>query len=214
MSASKDKKPPAAGRLLVAVAVAIPFLPVVAWAREAVQMYGMPLDAAFLALYLPARVLALVGLTLMFYQFVLAARLAPLERWFSRAKLIKTHRNLGKVAYLLVLLHGVGMLAFDLAVAGMIPLWTEKTFGLIGLIVLTIAVLAAWFFKPLKLSLKQWRAIHLLTYAVFPLVVWHALALGTTVNSVAAVRLLFQAMLVGYLALLGLRLVRRFRPAS
>lgn len=214
MSSTKDNKPPAAARLLVAAAVAVPLLPVVAWAREAVQMYGMPLDAAFLALYLPARVLALVGLTLMFYQFVLAARLARLERWYSRPRLIRTHRSLGKAAYLLVLLHGVGMLAFDLAVAGTIPLWTEKTFGLIGLLALTVAVLAAWFFKPLKLSLKQWRAIHLLTYLVFPLVVWHALAIGTTVNSVAAVRILFQAMLAGYLALLALRLVRRFRPTG
>ena len=184
----------------------VPLLPAVAWLREAVQMYTMGLDAAFLGLYLPARLLALVGLVLMFYQFVLASRVGLLQRWFKRASLLKTHRSLGKVAYLLVLIHGVAMLAFDLVAAGEIFLFTEKTLGLIGLVLLTFGVLAAWFFKPLKLSLKQWRTIHLVTYVVFPMVVVHALALGTTVNSVPLVRALLIAMLVGYALLLLHRL--------
>ena len=182
--------------------------------REALQMYAMGLDAAFLGLYLPARLLALIGLVLMFYQFVLASRLSFMERLYRRGSLLKAHRTVGKIAYLLVLLHGVAMLAFDLVVVGEIFLFTEKTLGLIALVGLSAAVVAAWFFKPLKLSLRQWRAIHLLTWLVFPIVVLHALALGTTTNSVPLVRALFTALLVGYVALLLYRFNRLRRETK
>lgn len=63
------------------------------------------------------------------------------------------------------------MLAIDLLSSGQIFLYLENTVGLVALILLTAAVLAAWFFKPLKLPRKYWRAIHFLTYLVFPMVV-------------------------------------------
>lgn len=206
-------KTPAGIAALVVVIVAL-LIPAVAWTRESAHLYAMDIDGAFLGIYLPARLVALLGLVLMFFQFVLAARLPFVERFFKRSTLLKTHRNAGKVAYLLVLLHGVGMLLFDLISAGEIQLFTEKTIGLIALIILTVAVIAAWFFKPLKLSLKQWRAIHLLTYVVFPLVIWHALVLGSTVNAVPSVRWLFLVLFAGYLLLVVYRLGRLVRSRT
>lgn len=188
------------------VTLSILLIPAVAWTRDAAQFYGTGMDVAFLAVYLPARLMALMGLTLMFFQFILSAHLPFIEKWFKRSSLLKTHRGAGKVAYLMVLLHGVGMLTFDLISSGEIFLYLENTVGLIALVLLTLAVLAAWFFKPLKLSRKQWRFIHGLTYIVFPMVVWHALALGSTVNSVRSLQILLHVFLGGYVLILGYRL--------
>lgn len=183
-------------------------IPAVAWTRETARLYTMDLEGSFLWLYLPARLLALLGFVLMFYQAVLSARFPFMEKWFKRSSLLKTHRTAGKVAYIMVLLHGIGILAFDLISAGEIQLYTEKTIGIIALILLTIAVVAAWFFKPLKLPLKVWRKIHLLTYVVIPLVIWHALVLGSTVNAVPSLQGLFIAILVGYVLIAVYRLFR------
>jgi predicted ferric reductase len=210
MMEKRPEKRKVSGALAAAVAIALVILliPAVAWTRESAHLYGIGLDGAFLAVYLPARLMALLGLTLMFFQFVLAARLPLVEKRFKRSSVVKTHRTVGKVAYLMVLLHGLGMLAFDLLSAGEIFLYRENTVGLVALVLLTFAVLAAWFFKPLKLSLKQWRTIHLFTYIVFPLVIWHALMLGSTVNAVPSLRILLFAFLGGYVLLLGYRIYR------
>ncbi len=197
-------------RIAVVVAVILVAIPAWAWTRESARFYTMDLGFAFLGIYLPARLLALLGLVFMFFQFVLAARIPAVERLFKRGKLLKIHRSLGKWAYLMVLLHGVGMLAFDLVSSGEIYLYTETIVGLVALVLLTAAVLAAWFFKPLKLSLNQWRTIHLLTYIVFPLVIWHALMLGSTVNAVPTLRYLLIGLFAGYVVLLLFRLYRKF----
>ena len=181
---------------------------------EVIQVLTPPLDATYVGLYLPARAFALVGFVLMFYQFVLSAHLPPLERVWKRYKLIGTHRTIGKVGFLLMLLHGVIMLTYDLVLMGQIVLYTEKTLGLIALILLIVAVVAAWFFKPLKLSLKVWRAIHLLAYIVFPLVFYHGLSIGTTVNSARPVYWLFVVLFVGYALLVVYRIVRVFTERS
>ncbi|TVQ24475.1 MAG: hypothetical protein EA383_11135 [Spirochaetaceae bacterium] len=188
------------------VTLAVLLIPAVAWTRDAAQFYGTDMGGAFLGVYLPARLMALMGLTLMFFQFILSARLPFIESRFKRSSLLKTHRTAGKAAYLLVLLHGTGMLTFDLISSGEIFLYLENTVGLIALVLLTLAVLAAWFFKPLKLSRKHWRVIHFLTYLVFPMVVWHALALGSTVNSVRSLQILLHVFLGGYVLILGYRL--------
>jgi DMSO/TMAO reductase YedYZ heme-binding membrane subunit len=199
----------AAAQIGAFVAAAVILLvPATAWMTESAHLYGMELGAAFLGIYLPARLLALMALVLMLFQFVLSARIPLIEKLFKRSSLLKTHRNAGKIAYVMALLHGVGMLLFDLITAGEIYLYTETTIGLVALVLLTAAVIAAWFFKPLRVSLKTWRRIHLLTYIVFPLVVWHALMLGSTVNAVAAVRILFIALLVVYALVVVYRLFR------
>lgn len=196
------------------IVTAVLLIPAVAWTRESARLYTMDLEGAFLWVYLPARLLALLGLVLMFFQAVLAARFPFMEKLYKRSSLLKTHRTTGKVAYIMILLHGIGILAFDLISAGEIYLYTEKTVGLIALILLTFAVLAAWFFKPLKLSLNQWRRIHLLTYIVFPLVIWHALVIGSTVNAVPSLRALLIVLLAGYI-LVGLyRILRLVRTRA
>ncbi|TVR68619.1 MAG: hypothetical protein EA427_09925 [Spirochaetaceae bacterium] len=206
---SNTGRPGPALPAVIILAGAILLFPALAWARETASFYGVGLDASFLFIYLPARLLALLGLTLMFFQFLLSARFPPVERHFKRSAMLKTHRSLGKIAYIMVLLHGLGMIAFDIVAAGEVYWYRENIAGLIALVLLTLAVLAAWFFKPLRLSLGQWRAIHLFTYLVFPIVIWHALMLGSTVNAVPSLRYLLYFFLAGYCLVVIHRLYRR-----
>lgn len=217
MSIRNDRKDPVPAAssvptvIIVAAAALILLYPAFAWARESASLYGIGLDAPFLFIYLPARLMALLGLTLMFFQFLLSARVSLVERRYKRSTLVKTHRRLGKVAFLAVLLHGLGMLTFDLLSAGEIFWYPEMIAGLTALVLLTFAVLAAWFFKPLRLSFRQWRTIHLATYLVFPIVIWHALMLGSTVNAVPSLRALLIVFLVGYVLVVLHRLFRLVR---
>ncbi|TVQ40791.1 MAG: hypothetical protein EA403_00340 [Spirochaetaceae bacterium] len=143
------------------------------------------------------------GFVMMFYQFVMAARLGVIERAFARAVIYRRHRTLGKIGFLLMLLHAIAMLAFDLIMAGELILDTGKTAGLVALVLLTIPVVVAIFWKPLRLSSKQWTRIHRIAWVAFPLAFYHAVTLGTTINTSQAVMALFYAMALGYSLLAG-----------
>ncbi len=194
--------------VVVAVAIVLPLLPVAVWSSTALPIYRSMWHGPMLLLYLPARMLGLVGFVMMFYQFVMAARLGAIERAFTRAVIYRRHRTLGKIGFLLMLLHGIAMLAFDLVMAGELVLDTPKTVGLVALILLTISVAVAIFWKPLKLSNKQWMRIHRLAWVAFPLAFYHAVTIGTTINTSPAVMAMFYAMLVGYILLLVRRIAQ------
>ncbi len=188
--------------IVIFAAIAVPLVPAGFWLGELVPMMPAPVQAPELGFSMLARILALTGFVLMFYQFVLTARLPFLEAVLKRPGMIKSHRLIGKIGFLLMLAHGTILLAMD-------PfLYTEKTLGLIALILLTVAVVAAWFFKPLKLSLKTWRSVHLLAYLVFPLVFVHAISLGATVTGYRPVWWLFVVLFAGYCLIVAYRIAR------
>jgi DMSO/TMAO reductase YedYZ heme-binding membrane subunit len=190
---------------VIIIAVLVPLVPIAFWINSFIEMMPAALQSAELGFYMLARVFALTGFVLIFYQFVLTSRLPFLEARLKRPKMVKTHRTVGKVGFLLVLAHGVILLVLDPT------LYLEKTLGLIGLILLATAVIAAWFFKPLKLSLKTWRAIHLIAYVVLPIVFIHAMSLGLTVAAYRPVWWLFVAMFAGYCLIVVYRIVRLLR---
>ncbi len=188
--------------VVIIAAIAVPLVPAGFWLGEVVPMMPAPLQAPELGLYMLARLFALTGFVLMFYQFVLTARLPFLEAVLKRPRMIRSHRLVGRIGFLLMLAHGIILLAMDPS------LYTEKTLGLIALILLTVAVVAAWFFRPLKLSLKTWRSIHLLAYLVFPLVFVHAITLGATVTAYRPVWWLLVVLFGGYCLILVYRVAR------
>lgn len=201
---------------LVIAAVLVPLLPTVYWtisvAGEVTSGGDLP---AILWIYHPARLLALVGFVMMFYQFVLGARLPVMEKIAPRARLLTQHRSLGKIGFILILLHGIIMLATDLIDYGRIVFTLPKLLGITALFLLIIAVIASWFFKPLKLQYNTWKKMHLLAYLVFPLVFFHAIMLGTTVRGYIAVRVLFVLLMLVYTAVLVYRImVPPPRPAA
>ncbi len=47
-----------------------------------------------------------------------------------------------------------------------------------GLFLLTIAVVAAWWMKPLQLSAKTWKRLHILAFFAFALAAYHGITIG------------------------------------
>ncbi|MBN2050379.1 MAG: ferric reductase-like transmembrane domain-containing protein [Spirochaetales bacterium] len=209
---TKEHKPSAgqkpAAVLLTLAAILVPLLPLFFWLRESLSLMPSPVETPSFGLYLLARAFALIGFVLMFYQFILTARLPFLEKLFQRSRLVKRHRLLGRIGFSLILLHGVILLVQDLS------LYSAKTLGLIALILLTITVAAASLAKPLKLSVKTWRTVHLAAYVVFPLAFIHALSLGSTVLGYRPVYWLFVLLSVIYFLILLRRIVRGIRKTG
>ena len=183
MSTKKNKKPntdrPVAAIIIYALAVVFLALPIYEWLGNAWAVFAHGGDYPTMLLNLPARLFALVGFTLMFYQFVLGIRTPLFEKVFKRPVNLKRHRWLGKVGFVLILLHGLFLMLYDYLLAGQLLFDTYRIYGMIALSLLIIAVIAAWFFKPLKLSRKVWKGIHLAAYIVFPLGFLHGRNLGT-----------------------------------
>ena len=177
------------------------------WIGNAAFFYAETQDYTMLLLNLPSRLFALIGFVLMFYQFVLGIRVPILETVFSRATNLKRHRTLGKAGFVLILLHGVLMLGYDYSIADQFIFDRYRIIGLVALGLLIVGVLAAWFFKPLKLSRKTWKTVHLLAYVAFPLGFIHGRALGTEFATGRwTVSALFNGLLAVYVLLLIYRL--------
>lgn len=194
-------------KLFLAAAILLPVVPTIEWIISGVRDFstlgdgGVPLS--LIVIYYPARVLALIGFVLMFYQFLLSARLPFLQAVFKQPNLLKTHRSLGKIGGVLILLHGLMMLLADLVDYGMVVFNFEKLLGIIALFLLITAVVAAWWLRPLQLSLKVWKRIHILAYFVFPLAFWHAVTIGTVAGRWSPTRIMFIVFFVvyGYVAI-------------
>ena len=194
-------------KIILAIAIVLPLIPLI----ELASQFGAELAGdqfpPILALYYPARAFALIGFTLMFYQFVIGAKLPVIEKIIDkRGKLLKTHRTLGKWGGVLMLLHGLLLLIFDVAETGSLVWEPGRLLGITGLFLIIAAVIAAWWFKPLQFSYNTWKRIHLLAYVVFPIIFLHAFMLGGTVQQSLPTRVLFIAMFVAYLGIVGYKL--------
>ncbi len=214
MKAPNNGGPAWAGPALFAVAVLLPLLPMYAWGQEALMVYQASDHLPTLLLYYPGRAFALLGFVLMFYQFVLGVRLPFMERFFKRYVTIKRHRTLGKIGFLFILLHGVFMLVYETAMAGTLFLDLARVVGLAALVLLSAAVIAAWFSKSLKLSRKTWLRVHYLGYLVFPLAFIHALMLSPTMAGSTAVSVLFSTLFGAYVLIVAYRLSLLFASSS
>ena len=198
---------PIATSVVYGLAILFLALPLYEWIGNAAFFYTETRDFTMLLLNLPSRLFALIGFVLMFYQFVLGIRLPVLETVFSRATNLKRHRTLGKAGFVLILLHGGLMLAYDYSIADQLIFDRYRIIGMVALVLLIVGVLAAWFFKPLKLSRKTWKTVHLLAYIAFPLGFIHGRALGTEFATGRwTVSVLFNGLLAVYVLLLMYRL--------
>ena len=198
---------PIAASVVYGPAILFLALPLYEWIGNAAFFYTETRDFTMLLLNLPSRLFALIGFVLMFYQFVLGIRLPILETVFSRATNLKRHRTLGKAGFVLILLHGVLMLAYDYSIADQLIFDRYRIIGMVALVLLIVGVLAAWFFKPLTLSRKTWKTVHLLAYVAFPLGFIHGRALGTEFATGRwTVSVLFNGLLAVYVLLLIYRL--------
>lgn len=216
MSAKKTNTPdrPFAVFIVYAIALAMLALPVYEWISNAWWFYQDGSDWVMMFINLPARLFALVGFLLMFFQFVLGIRNPVIEQVFNRATNLKRHRTLGKISFVLIMLHGLLVMTQDMIFAGRFLFDFYRVLGMIALLLLTAGVVAAWFYKPLKLSRAVWRRIHLTGYLVFPLGFIHSTNLGTEpATGRYTVYYLFSLWLVVYSILVVWKLYSVFRDA-
>ncbi len=170
---------PFAAVVVYTIALVMLALPVYEWMSNAWWFYQDGSDRVMMFINLPARLFALVGFLLMFFQFVLGIRNPVVEQVFNRATNLKRHRTLGKISFVLIMLHGLLIMTQDMIFAGRLLFDVYRVLGMLALLLLTAGVVAAWFYKPLKLSRTVWRRIHLTGYIVFPLGFIHSTNLGT-----------------------------------
>ena len=189
-------------KLILSLAGALPAVPALEWIMSGIRDFSafgeIAVPLSLIVVYYPARVLALIGFVLMFYQFLLTARLPVLESMYKRADLIRRHKSVGKVGFILILLHGLLMLLSDLIDYGAIAFSVGKLSGISALFLLIIAVVAAWWFKPLQFDLKTWRRFHIAAFFVFPLAFFHAISIGTVAGQVSPTQVIFSVFLVVY----------------
>jgi len=137
-----------------------------------------------------------------------------------RAVVQAVHRELPLVAVLLLAVHigtavadpHVGLTLKDVVVpftAGWEPFWV----GLGALVVDLVVVLVVTSLVRTRLAPQVWHAVHVLAYALWPLAVGHALALGTDAG-VGAVRWIGAGCVAAVLLALGRRLSLGGSPAA
>lgn len=130
--------------------------------------------------------LALVGFSILALQFVLSARVKPVERPFGLDILFRFHKSMGAVVLALLLLHPLLLAAGDagwsLLYSFSVPwhIWAGK--GAL-LLLLSQAVLSLWR-KSVDMEFQRWRAVHnILAMSILLLAFLHSWNVGQDLNS-------------------------------
>lgn len=152
-------------------------------------------------LVVAGRVAAMLATVLIMIQFVLGARLKPLDDAFGLDRILKLHRVTGATAVTLAILHPILLYITPHYVLGPVgnPIWKEGLGVLALLALLVIAVTSIWQ-KFLNLSYEAWHRIHYLGFAVVVLVAAHSLAIGSDLQG-GWPMWVWVGMLVAYLLL-------------
>jgi predicted ferric reductase len=177
--------------------------PVVFWAVRLPA--GMPWT---LYLYSTGQLLALVGFTLLLYQYILSSRIKGLERGIGRGKLVKLHRNLGVVGLVVIVFHPVFIFLPDLLEGYGVYLGPLQTIGVIALGILIVGSLSALLGRALKWKYRVWINLHRINYVVLPAAFLHSILLGSSVRG-QPLRIYWIFLGVVYLYVLVSRLFRR-----
>lgn len=180
-------------------------VPGLSWARSV--MPGLPWSVY---LYEGGRLLALFAFVLMFFQFVLSSKIPWVERGLGPAALFRIHRRWGLTAFVLILTHPTLFLVSEQLQGYTSAMSPAKVLGVLALLTLCAAVLAALLSRRLHLKLRTWKGIHKAAYVVFPLAFAHSLLIGTTLQKGPA-KVLWFTLAAGYVAILGYKALKGYR---
>lgn len=172
--------------------------------------------------YIMMRIAGHLAYTLVFLQIVIGLLHRPLQRRLGLGPLLPVHRSLGLAGFILALSHPV---LFEWArqlrtgqSTVTVTFWPptdtgfyelHQFFGAMGLYLLLIGVLAG-VFGP-RLAPRAWRTVHMLNYAVFFLVWYHSLRIGTSTR-IGALPILYTVLAAVVVGLTLWRLRRRSAP--
>lgn len=184
------------GFLLVAV-------PAAYWA------FGLvPADPWPVHLYDLGRLCTLVAFVLLFFQYVLSARVKWIERGIGLDKLFAVHKACGVLILCLVLAHPSLIYLSERLQGQALPFGFFKLLGLVTLLILLASAGAALLFGHIRLNYETWKRIHKAAYLVYPLAFGHSFLMGGTVQK-GPVQILWTLLLLSYGVILVHKLVRR-----
>lgn len=125
-----------------------------------------------------SRIGALLGFILFGIQFVLSTKPKFIEEYFGYDKMIGLHRQIGVVALILVLFHGLSALQ--------VALGRDQTGLLLGIVAIFLFIFTLLFilaFQIFRIKYEYWEVIHQLNYVIFPMAYIHSIILGSSIRS-------------------------------
>jgi len=119
--------------------------------------------------------LAPLGLAFILLQFILVSRIKWLEAGFGLDRMFRWHRVFGRVGLIMVTFHAVLIISFRLQQFGETFFDLFILGGVLALLGFMVTAGVASTYKKIGLAYETWRNIHLANYALFPVVMFHAL---------------------------------------
>ncbi|EEG76314.1 ferredoxin reductase family protein [Dethiobacter alkaliphilus] len=137
---------------------------------------AIPFDTEVFIVRQLNRLAAVLGFLFFFVQFLLSARLKLIEEGFGLDRMLRYHRNVGRLALGFLLLHPALWLIYERQ-QGILFIWTVfRIIGIVVLVGLMITAAVAALYKKLNLPYELWLNIHKANYILFPLVFVHVFA--------------------------------------
>lgn len=174
------------------------------WARSLTP--GLPWNVY---LYEAGRLVALLAFVLILFQYVLISKIRWIDGGLGPAALFKLHRRCGIIAFVLLLSHPVLLILSERLQGYSSPMSPIKILGVLTLVVLSAAALAALLARRLHLKVRTWKTVHKAAYLVFPMGFVHSLLIGTTLQKGPS-RVFWLVMATAYLVVVRYKALRSF----
>lgn len=132
-----------------------------------------------------AKLMALIGITIFFWQFPLASRWPGIERFFGQDTLMKWHHTVGVYGFWIIFLgHALLLDIVYIALGGnwfeyFLPSVSFKTLGQISFALFVAIIIISIWQKKLRIPYHWFKRIHYGMYAAILLGFLHAMYLGS-----------------------------------
>ena len=179
-------------------------VPVFFWSRTVTS--GLPFPVY---VYDIGRLLALICFVLIAFQCVLSARVKGLEKGIGLVRLLGLHKCWGLILFTVPLAHPVLLLLSERLQGYSTPISFLKILGVLALFCIFAAAGAAVLYGKIPLKYEAWKRLHRVAYAVFPLIFFHSILLGTTLKS-DQMRVFWLILALVYVLILAGNIRRRY----
>ncbi|OEF98582.1 ferric reductase-like transmembrane domain-containing protein [Desulfuribacillus alkaliarsenatis] len=153
-----------------------------------------------------AQILGIVGFIIIFLQFVTSSNIAEIIKFISKAQLLKAHRRMGIIGFVLILLHPIIVFIYYDQINVVSYINQYIIYGLIAFSILVVTVLTTIFRNQLNVSAYLWKRIHRANYLVFPIAFIHSISVGTFIQLYNTLEVLWYLMFLAYVAMVMLKL--------
>jgi len=153
--------------------------------------------------------LALLGFILLFFQYVLISRIKFIERGIGLDRLIGMHKPLGVIILSAVTLHPLLIFISERFQGYSTPIGFIKILGVIALLTIWLTAGSALIYGRINLRYESWKRIHRAGYIILPLILFHSLFLGSTLQQ-GFLRGFWVALGLCYAAVLAARIHRHY----